>query len=287
MSRPSRLLLRAFVVAVFIFLYAPIAVVVAMSMNDSRTNSLPWGGFTVRWYKEAAMNRDLWSAFFTSVELGLLTAAVCLILATALCLAFREQFRLKRYALYLVLLPMLVPSIVHGVSVMLYWRMLGLSLTVFSSAFVAHVTYVLPFTFLTIYPRVHNFNTSLEEAARDLGATEWMVFRRVVLPLIAPGLVSGGILAFIMSFDEFIRSLLLISNDSTLPMLLWAIVTNDLSPQPNAVAAMMVAFTAGMFAIWIFLQQRMSRSRPAAVSDKALAGGDDMPIAVESAGIKG
>jgi ABC-type spermidine/putrescine transport system permease subunit II len=155
---------------------------------------------------------------------------------------------------------MLVPSVVHGVSMVLYWRLLDFNLTVFGSAFVGHVTYVLPFAFLTIFPRVHHFDESLEEAARDLGATDWTVFRRVVLPLILPGLVSGALLAFIMSFDEFIRALLLTSNEQTLPMYLWAVVTNDLSPQPNATSAMMVAFTIAIFAIWIGIQGRAARA---------------------------
>lgn len=254
-----RLALRALVLGTFVFLYTPIAVVVLMSMNDSRTNSLPWGGFTMRWYKEAAANGDLWAAFWTSVRLGLLTAAVALVLATLMCLAFRRDFRFKSLVLYLVLLPMLVPSIVHAVSMVLYWRLLDFNLTVFGSAFVGHVTYVLPFAFLTIFPRVHRFDESLEEAARDLGATDWIVFRRIVLPLILPGLVAGALLAFIMSFDEFIRALLLISNNTTLPMYLWAVVTNDLSPQPNATSAIMVAFTGAVFVIWLWIQRRGAR----------------------------
>jgi ABC-type spermidine/putrescine transport system permease subunit II len=249
-------LLRAFVALVFVFLYAPILVIGLMSTNDSLTNSLPWAGFTLRWYGAAVSNRELWEAFANSVQLGVLTAVTSVILATALCLAFREPFRFKRMMLILILLPMLVPSIVHGVSMVLYWKILGLSLTVFGSTFVGHVTYVLPFVFMTIFPRVHRFDVSLEEAARDLGATELMVFRKIVLPLIAPGVVSGALLAFTMSFDEFIRAFLLASDKVTLPMYLWSMVTNDLSPQPNAISSLVAVFSLVLLALWVLIQRR-------------------------------
>jgi len=236
--------------AVFAFLYLPIATIAVLSFHDSTVFALPWQGFTTRWYERALTNPDLVVAFRNSLVLGLGTGISAMMLGTAMALAFRVPFRGKAIFLGLILLPVMTPPIVHGVALVMFWRLNDLPLSLYSSAFVGHLTFVLPFVFLTIFPRVHRFDRSLEEAAMDLGATRTMTFWRVTFPLMRPGIIAGGVLAFTLSFDEFLRTFFLTSRDLTLPLFLWSMVTNDPSPQSSAVATMIALFSLGCLVLW-------------------------------------
>jgi spermidine/putrescine transport system permease protein len=242
--------LELYAVGVFVFLYLPIVTMAVFSFHDSALNTLPWRGFTLKWYTQAIDNPHLWAAFRNSVVLGVMTALTAAALGTAMALAFRTQFRGKPIVLTVILLPIVTPSIVHGVAFIMFWQALGLRLSLLGSTFIGHVTFVIPFVFLTIFPRLHRFDRSLEEAAMDLGATEIVTFWRITFPLIRPGIVAGAVLAFALSFDEFMRSLFLVGPDVTLPLFLWSMVTNDLSPQPNAVAAMITVVSLVCLWVW-------------------------------------
>jgi spermidine/putrescine transport system permease protein len=247
-TRPSLLGLHAGIV--FAFLYLPIMVIAVLSFHDSTVFALPWQGFTTRWYARAIANPDLLDAFRNSLLLGLGTATAAMILGTAMALAFRVPFRGKPLVLGLILLPVMTPPIVHGVALSMFWRLNELPLSLYGSAFVGHLTFVMPFVFLTVFPRVHRFDRSLEEAAMDLGASRSMTFRRVTFPLMRPGIIASGVLAFTLSFDEFLRTLFLTSREITLPLFLWSMVTNDPSPQSSAVATMIALFSLGCLALW-------------------------------------
>ena len=246
----SRWPLTLYALALLAFLDLPIGTMAVFSFHDSSVNSFPWRGFTLKWYAQVLNNAHLWTAFRNSVELGLITAVTAVILGTALALAFRMAFQRKSLILTLILLPIITPPIVHGVALLMFWHTSGLRLSLFGSTFVGHVTFVLPFVFLTIFPRIHRFDRSLEEAALDLGATPLVTFWRITFPLIRPGVVAAGILAFALSFDEFLRTLFLIGADVTLPLFLWSMVTNDLSPQPNAVASLITVVSLACLALW-------------------------------------
>jgi ABC-type spermidine/putrescine transport system permease subunit II len=235
---------------IFAFLYVPIVTIAVLSFHDSPVNSLPWQGFTTKWYQRALVNADLGRAFLNSLALGITVALSAASIGAAMALAFRMPFRGKSLVLVLILLPIMTPPIVHGVSLVMFWRLNDLPLSISTSAFVGHLTFVLPFVFLTIFPRVHRFDNSLEEAAMDLGATRTQTFWRVTFPLIKPGVIAGGVLGFTLSFDEFLRTFFLTSRELTLPLFLWALVTNDLSPQSSAVATMVVLFSLGCLIIW-------------------------------------
>jgi len=242
--------LGLYAAALLAFLYLPILVMTVFSFHDSTMNSLPWQGFTLRWYVQAIQNPDLLLAFRNSIGLGLMTALAAVVLGTAMALAFRLPFRGKTIMLTVILLPVMTPPIVHGVAFIMFWQASGLRLSLLGSTFIGHVTFVIPFVFLTIFPRIHRFDRSLEEAAMDLGATHMMTFWRITFPLIRPGILAGGVLAFALSFDEFLRTLFLIGPDVTLPLFLWSMVTNDMSPQPNAVAAMITVVSLVCLVLW-------------------------------------
>lgn len=247
-ARPSLLGLHAIIV--FAFLYIPIATIAILSFHNSTVFALPWQGFTTRWYAQALANPDLIRAFENSLMLGTATAIAAMVLGTAMALAFRVPFKGKPLILGLILLPVITPPIVHGVALAMFWHQSNLSLSLYGSAFIGHLTFVMPFVFLTIFPRVHRFDRALEEAAMDLGANRAMTFRRVTFPLMRPGIIASGVLAFTLSFDEFLRTLFLTSHDLTLPLFLWSMVTNDPSPQSSAVATMIALFSLGCLALW-------------------------------------
>lgn len=236
--------------AVLVFLYLPIVTIAILSFHDSTVFALPWQGFTTKWYERAVANPNLLNAFGNSLLLGMATGTVAMVLGTAMALAYRTPFWGKPLVLVLILLPVMTPPIVHGIALSMFWRWSGMPLTLYGSAFVGHLTFVMPFVFLTIFPRVHRFDRSLEEAAMDLGATRTKTFWRVTFPLMRPGIIAGGVLAFTLSFDEFLRTLFLTSRELTLPLFLWSMVTNDPSPQSSAVATLITLFSVGCLALW-------------------------------------
>ena len=235
---------------VLAFLYLPIVTIAVLSFHDSTVFALPWQGFTTKWYERALANPDLLVAFENSLGLGFATGLSAMILATAMALAFRLPFRFKSLVLALILLPVMTPPIVHGVALVMFWRLNGLPLSLYGSAFIGHLTFVMPFVFLTIFPRAHRFDRSLEEAAMDLGASYIRTFWRITFPLMRPGIIAGGVLGFTLSFDEFLRTFFLTSRQITLPLFLWSMVTNDPSPQSSAVATMIAVFSLGCLVVW-------------------------------------
>jgi spermidine/putrescine transport system permease protein len=243
------LALYVYAALLYLFVYAPVIYLVIFSFNDAAATTPPWRGFTVQWYRAIYSNGDLWRAFGNSLSLGLLTAAIAVTLGMLIALVFRWPFRSKPAVFALLLLPMLTPGIVFGVSLTLLWRVFGLTPSLFSSTLVAHVTYTLPFAFLVIFTRLHRFDRSLEEAAMDLGADPLATFRRVTLPLISPGLAAAAIFSFTLSFDEFIRTLFVIGNENTLPMYLWSMIMTDSTPQPSAVGTVIVGFSV----VWVLV----------------------------------
>lgn len=241
--------LYAYVALLYLFFYAPIVYLVIFSFNAATTTTPPWRGFTLEWYGLVLGNAGLRTAFLNSVSLGVATALISVTVGTLMAFAFRWRFRGKAFVFSLLLLPMLTPGIVLGVALTLLWRFFQLTPGLFSSTLVAHVIYTLPFAFLIVFTRLHRFDRSLEEAAMDLGADHLSTFRHVTFPLIRPGLIAAGLFAFTLSFDEFIRTFFVIGNENTLPMYVWSMIMTDISPQTNAIGAMIVGFSLS----WVLL----------------------------------
>jgi ABC-type spermidine/putrescine transport system permease subunit II len=154
--------------------------------------------------------------------------------------------------LNLILLPVLLPGIVGGVVLLIFFGWFEVPAGLWTSVLVAHVNYVLPFAFLTLYPRVHGFDRSLEEAAMDLGATPWMVFRHVLWPIVMPAVVATALFAFTLSFDEFIRTVFVSGHERTIPVLFWLLVVDEIAPHLPATAVVIIlvstALSLGAFA---------------------------------------
>jgi len=245
MSRERNPLLTAFAVLVFAFLFAPIIVLIIFSFNDSR-RSFVWHAFTTDWYGKLLANDDLLAAVGTTVQVGLVAVVVSTILGSLLGLGLaRLRFRGHGSTETLLLLPMVTPEIVMGLSLLLFFVALFDSRGSFAQLSIAHVTFCISFVAVVVRSRAAGMNPHLEEAARDLGATAWGAFRHVTLPLIAPGIVAGGLLALSLSIDDYVVSAFNAGiGSTTLPLYIYSAIKFGVSPEINAISTIVVAITA-------------------------------------------
>ena len=200
--KPSRS--PVFITAVvLLFLYLPIALLVLHSFNESRY-STSWQGFTWKWYAQLFEREDLWQAFLRSISIAAISSVTCMILGTFAAFALhRYRSRLQRWHSLLLTLPLVMPEILIGMSLLSLFVAFHLPLGLVTIT-IAHITFCLGYVALVVRARLQDFDFSLYEAARDLGATKWQTFRLVLLPLLAPGIAAGGLLAFTLSIDDFV-----------------------------------------------------------------------------------
>jgi spermidine/putrescine transport system permease protein len=228
---------------VFAFLYLPIAVLVAYSFNASRLN-VEWTGFTLAWYASLATDTALLRALENSLVVAVATTALSLVLGTAgACLLQRYRYRAGSLLETLVFLPMVVPEVILGVSLLILFVALGLRLG-YATIVISHVTFCFPFVLASVRARLAGLDPALEEAALDLGATPFQAFRKVLLPFLAPALVSGGLMAFTLSLDELIVTWFTASAGTrTLPLEIFGRVKKGLDPSLHAISTAFLAVT--------------------------------------------
>lgn len=243
----------------YAFLYMPILVLLVLSFNDSPAIGLPFRGFTLKWYSEAFAGDLFLQAIGNSMMVGVVSASIGTALALLITLGMRHRFPFKRAVLALVLIPIVTPGIVSGILFLVFIGLSGIPYGLWTAVLPAHITWVLPFAFLTLYPQVQRFDHSLEEAAMDLGAGPSAVFRRVMFPIIRPALIATLLFSFTISFDEFIRTLFVTSSQRTVPVYLWVLVQEQVSPFLPAIGMMMVAISMSVAGIGFFIVGRSNR----------------------------
>ena len=228
---------------IFTFLYAPIAVLMLMSFNQSQYNSLPFQ-FSTRWYKELAQNQTLINSSLTSIYVAAITAFFCVILATMLMLwIVQTKSPLKKWIDSLIILPLTIPWLILGLSILLLLNLLHWDKN-FYVLLIGHIIISLPYTVMVIKARLQSLDLSINEASANLGANEWTTFRKITLPLMFPAMLAGGFLAFVISFDNFILSYFLIpSGLSTLPIEIYSSIKFGFTPEINAVSTVLLAGT--------------------------------------------
>jgi len=232
--------------AFYLFLYGPIAIIVLLSFNNSEITGLPFRGATTHWYEVVFARPDLMSALFNSVALGFISAAIATAMAFFLGLSFRRGYVGQQLVLGLVLLPIILPGILGGIVLLIFFGYLGIRPSLYTTVLVAHINWVLPFAFLTLNARLQGFDRAVEEAAMDLGARTYQVMARVVLPIIRPALIATLLFSFSLSFDEFIRTLFVMGYDRTVPVVLWSAIVDRLAPELPAMAVITILIsTAG------------------------------------------
>jgi spermidine/putrescine transport system permease protein len=229
-----------------VFLYAPLAVVVVYSFNAARFGA-GWAGFTTQWYAALLDNTQALSAARNTLLLGALSTAISTVLGTLLGFGLqRFEFPGKRLFSGLLYVPVVVPDIILAVAMLMFYSLarswLGLFELGLATMVLAHVTFQIPFVAIVVRSRLVGFDPAIEEAAHDLGATEWQTFWHVTLPLISPGILAGTMLAFILSLDDFVVSFFTSGPGSTtLPILIYSSVKRGITPDINALSTIIVA----------------------------------------------
>ena len=252
-------LLRGYAAVFYAFLYMPIGVMVVLSFNDSQIMGFPLKGFTLRWYGEALAEGALLRALWNSFVVGFVASLVATALALMLALGLRYRVPFRGAVLPVILIPIITPGIVSGVLLYVSFGVLGLPYGLSTAVIAAHVTWVLPFAFLTLYPQLHRFDRSIEEAAMDLGATPWVVFRRVILPLIRPAIIATLLFSFTLSFDEFIRTLFVVGSQRTTPVYLWLLIAEQMAPFLPAVGVMIMLVSIAVAGVGFWVSGRAAK----------------------------
>ena len=194
---------KIYIILIFIFLYAPIATLMVLSFNASRTRA-KWGGFTLKWYSSLFDNREIMQALWNTLLIALVSSFIAVIIGTVACIAINNMSKRKRAIIIgITNIPMLNADIVTGISLMLLFISLGLKFGL-GTILLAHITFNIPYVILCVMPRMKQINPSIYEAALDLGASPIHAFFKVVFPDILPGVLSGFLMAFTMSLDDFI-----------------------------------------------------------------------------------
>ncbi|MDF2699239.1 MAG: transporter permease subunit-2 [Haloplasmataceae bacterium] len=205
MVKSKNILSKIYLALIIIFLYVPVLIIVMLSFNKGKMSSV-WKGFTFKWYEEIFYNDELIKAFLVSLSIALITTFVSTILGTLSVIGIHNlKQRHRSYALTVNQLPILNPDIVTGISLMILFLAVKVQLG-FTTMLLAHIIFSTPYVILSILPKLKQLNPSLLEAALDLGATPGVALRKVLLPQLAPGIVTGALIAFTLSIDDFVIS---------------------------------------------------------------------------------
>jgi spermidine/putrescine transport system permease protein len=257
MNLVRRNALPAFAFAAFAYLLLPIAVVVAFSFNDplGRFN-YTWEGFTLKHWGDPFGPPGLKEAIIASLQIAALASVVATALGTLIALALvRYRFRGRGITNLLIFMPMTTPEIVMGASLLTLFLNLGVT-TGFWTIFIAHVMFDISFVVVTVKARLVGFDRHLEEAAMDLGANPFSTFARVTLPLIAPGIAAGALLAFALSIDDFVITLFNAGSTITFPLYVWGAARVGVPPQVNVIGTLIFLVAAGLMLVNVLVQIR-------------------------------
>jgi len=240
-----KLLSKIYTVLIFLFLYAPIFVLIVFSFNDTETSSRTvFSGFTLRWYERLFQDRYILEALLNTLIIAVVAALVSTFLGTLAAVGINSMKRLPRKIMMNITnFPMVNPEIVTGVSMMLLFvaatRAMGDRDLGMVSLIIAHVTFCLPYVILSVLPKLRQMNPNLYEAAQDLGCPPIRAFFKVVLPEIMPGIVTGMIMAFTLSIDDFVISYFTSGTTQTLPIYIYSMTRKRISPEINALSTVL------------------------------------------------
>ncbi len=250
----------------YLFLYAPILVLMFFSFNSSRSTQV-WTGFSTRWYGELLRDETVLDAFRTSIIVGVTATAIATVIGTLTALALsRYRFRGQTFADSAIYAATVMPEIVVGVSLLVFFVAIQFALGI-TTIIIAHVAFTISFVTIVVRARLSGMDRSVEEAAQDLGASPVQTFLRVTLPLIFPGVMAGALLAFTLSFDDFVITFFVAGvGSSTLPLKIYSMIKFGVSPVINALSTVVLVATM----VLIFGGSRIFIKR-SAVSDQPSA----------------
>jgi spermidine/putrescine transport system permease protein len=235
---------RLYLFIIFAFLYAPVVILIIFSFNASRSRA-HWSGFTFKWYSELFQDRQILSSLYYTIAVALLASLIATVMGTAAAVGIHNMSKVKKsLVMNLTYLPVLNPDIVTGISLMILFiflqEQMGILKLGFLTLLLAHISFDVPYVILSVLPKLRQLNKHLHEAALDLGATPLFAFRKVILPEIMPGVVTGFLLAFTLSLDDFIVSFFTTgSGVSTLSITIYSMARRGINPKINALSTIM------------------------------------------------
>jgi ABC-type spermidine/putrescine transport system permease subunit II len=249
-GRAARVGLVVYGALVYLFLFAPIVLLVVFSFNANRYGTFPVTAWTLKWYRQAVSDYQIHDALSTSLKVALEVTAISVVVGTAAAFPLvRSRLRFRDGVRVALVLPIMIPGLLIGVSLLvlftgtLHWQLSP------QTAVIGQAVYTTPFVILLVAARLQAFDRSLERAASDLGAISFDRLRLVVLPLLLPAIVAGALFAFTLSLDEFIITYFLIGNRVTLPIFIYTQVKFGITPEVNALASMLLAASLALLGI--------------------------------------
>ena len=256
---------RFFTFLVFLFLYAPIFVLIVFSFNDSKSRTV-WQGFTLDWYKRLFNNRIIISSLVNTIIIAVAASIISTILGTLAAIGINSMRRVPRTVVMNVTnMPIINPEIVTGVSLMLLFSFFAARMTLefgFVTLLIAHITFDVPYVILSVMPKFRQMDPHLYEAAQDLGCSPFRAFRKVVLPEIMPGVVSGFLMSFTYSLDDFVISYFTTGSTSqTLPITIYSMTRRKVSPEINALSTLIFLVVVVVLLVRNILESRAAKKR--------------------------
>ncbi|MFV0575468.1 MAG: spermidine/putrescine ABC transporter permease PotC [Vibrio sp.] len=247
----------SFLGLVYLFLYLPIIVLIVNSFNASKFG-IKWGGFTTQWYGELLNNDSLIQAAGHSITVAVFSATVATIIGSLTAVAlFRYQFKGKGAVNGLLFVVMMSPDIVMAISLLALFLVIGFELGLLT-LLISHITFCLPFVVVTVYSRLKGFDVKMLEAAKDLGASEWIILKRIILPLAKPAVAAGWLLSFTLSLDDVIISSFVTGPSyEILPLKIYSMVKVGISPEVNALATVMLVVSL----VLVMISQLLARDK--------------------------
>ena len=262
--------LRAIVGGTLLFLYLPLITLMVFSFNDSKRN-IVWQGFTFKYYEKAFSNESLQQAFLNSLTIAFFCTVVSVVLgALAAVMLWRFRFPGKTVVEGSMALPIVVPEICMGVAMLVFfarvmpWPM-GMPWPLNLGAItIAHISFAFPFVATVVRARLSSFNRELEEAAKDLGASEWRTFWDVLVPHMQPGLIAGALLAFTLSLDDFVITFFTAGPDTiTFPVKVYSMLRFSVTPEVNAASTILIVVTVILTAVGLQMQNNEPKDKKA------------------------
>ena len=270
----SKELFTLYGILFFGFIYLPLITIVILSFNSNPINMMVWDGFTFDWYKsifgystkldEDAIYLESTEQLLSSVKNSLIVASSTTIISTiigTMTAIGLSRFRFKFISFYrsLIYLPMIIPDIVLGIGLLVFFITIGIKLSLIS-IIIGHCTFLSSYVFIIVSARLAGMNKTLEEASFDLGANRFTTFRKITLPLISPGVIGGALLAFIISLDDLVITYFIAGvNSTTLPVFIHGILRRGIKPEINAIATLMIVISLLIAALGLYFRSKQSK----------------------------
>jgi len=254
--RPPGRALTLYAILAYAYLYLPVVILVLFSFNQSKYG-VRWTGVTLQWYRDLFADRYIRQAVTNTLIVATVATLIATVIGTAAALGLhRYRFPGRGASEAVLYLPVVIPEVVMGIAMLAFFALLGVDRGL-PTVIIGHVAFSVPFVTLTVRTRLHGFDRRIEEAAMDLGATTWVTFRRVTLPLIMPGVLAGALLAFTLSLDDYIITLFTAGPGSTtLPLRVYSMLRQAVTPKVNALSTLWIAIVFVLLLAVQLIQRR-------------------------------